>query len=206
MSRAGGPIRIFETVKIVTRDEAREAGLTEYFTGVPCIHGHVAPRSTSSSACIMCRNASALAKQHAVYLAAPDEFRRYRRRLQAKNPLAALFRAARSRAKGRGIDFSITPFDLSMNNGVCPCCNREMFIDEEPLGPGGRPHSPSIDRFVPALGYVPGNVSIICWSCNDIKSKATLEELKAVVRWMEDKSRANPQQRLVMFSGGKVDE
>jgi hypothetical protein len=30
--------------QIVTRQEAKAAGLTLYFTGIPCIHGHLAPR------------------------------------------------------------------------------------------------------------------------------------------------------------------
>jgi hypothetical protein len=39
---------------IITRKEAKEAGLTRYFTGKPCIHGHVAPRLVSNKTCIEC--------------------------------------------------------------------------------------------------------------------------------------------------------
>lgn len=33
---------------------AKEAGLARYFTGKPCIHGHVAERYTATGACIVC--------------------------------------------------------------------------------------------------------------------------------------------------------
>lgn len=39
---------------IVTRPEAKAAGLLRYFTGVPCDHGHIAERLTSSGGCFDC--------------------------------------------------------------------------------------------------------------------------------------------------------
>jgi hypothetical protein len=41
--------------KIVTRQEAIDAGLPRYFTGEPCKNGHVAARLTLSSACLECK-------------------------------------------------------------------------------------------------------------------------------------------------------
>ena len=40
---------------IVTRAEARAQGLTRYFTGKPCKHGHVSERMRSSGACVECQ-------------------------------------------------------------------------------------------------------------------------------------------------------
>lgn len=43
------------TVKaIISRDEATERGLSRYFTGVECNHGHVSERYTSTAGCIAC--------------------------------------------------------------------------------------------------------------------------------------------------------
>ena len=39
---------------VVTRQEARERGLTRYYLGTPCKHGHVAERLTRSTQCIPC--------------------------------------------------------------------------------------------------------------------------------------------------------
>lgn len=41
-------------MKIITRKEALEWGLTKYFTGIPCKHGHVAERTIRGS-CTECR-------------------------------------------------------------------------------------------------------------------------------------------------------
>lgn len=41
------------------RKEAKEQGTTYFFTGVPCRHGHVAPRMTVNNACTLCRRTEA---------------------------------------------------------------------------------------------------------------------------------------------------
>jgi len=46
-------------------------------------------------------------------------------------------------------------------------------------------HSPSIDRTVPHLGYVKGNVTIMSYRANRIKCHASLDELRAIVAYME---------------------
>lgn len=45
--------------------------------------------------------------------------------------------------------------------------------------------SPSIDKVIPSLGYVRGNVAIISDKANRIKRNASLEELKQIVDWFE---------------------
>lgn len=45
--------------------------------------------------------------------------------------------------------------------------------------------SPTIDRIINDLGYVKGNVIVISWRANRIKSDATLAELKAIVAFYE---------------------
>jgi hypothetical protein len=46
--------------------------------------------------------------------------------------------------------------------------------------------SPSLDRIVPELGYVKGNVRVISDRANRIKRDATLEELRAIVKYVEE--------------------
>ena len=36
-----------------TRSEAKATGATHYFTGLPCVRGHIAPRKTKG-ACVEC--------------------------------------------------------------------------------------------------------------------------------------------------------
>jgi 5-methylcytosine-specific restriction endonuclease McrA len=42
---------------IVTRAEAKTAGLKRYFTGIPCHKGHLVERHVSSDECVVCRKA-----------------------------------------------------------------------------------------------------------------------------------------------------
>jgi hypothetical protein len=46
---------------IVTRAAAKERGLKRFYTGVPCPHGHVAERYTSTSTCVECNTARRVA-------------------------------------------------------------------------------------------------------------------------------------------------
>jgi 5-methylcytosine-specific restriction endonuclease McrA len=41
-------------MEFVALKQAKDLGLTRYFTGVPCCHGHVAERLTSSRVCVVC--------------------------------------------------------------------------------------------------------------------------------------------------------
>jgi len=46
-------------------------------------------------------------------------------------------------------------------------------------------NSPSLDCFYPERGYVLGNVSVISYRANMLKSNATVEEVRAILTWME---------------------
>jgi hypothetical protein len=41
-------------LQIITRKQAKALGLTRYFTGKPCKHGHVCERYTANFACVEC--------------------------------------------------------------------------------------------------------------------------------------------------------
>lgn len=41
-------------MEIISRSEAKARGLTKYFTGKPCVHGHTAQRSITSFGCSVC--------------------------------------------------------------------------------------------------------------------------------------------------------
>lgn len=68
---------------------------------------------------------------------------------------------------------------------VCPVLGIKLKYDNKR---GYRPDSPSIDRIIPELGYVKGNVAIISFRANMIKSDAGVEELQKVLKWMQTQS------------------
>lgn len=41
-------------MRIISQAEARQQGLTRFFTSKPCIRGHIAPRQTSNFRCVEC--------------------------------------------------------------------------------------------------------------------------------------------------------
>jgi len=51
------------TMQIITRQEAVQLGLSRYFTGKPCKHGHIAERLTRNHCCSVCANERAKAYQ-----------------------------------------------------------------------------------------------------------------------------------------------
>jgi hypothetical protein len=52
-------------MKIITRKEAKEQGLKQYFTGEPCKHGHIDTRQTVNSLCSECARIKSVAFYHA---------------------------------------------------------------------------------------------------------------------------------------------
>lgn len=84
-----------------------------------------------------------------------------------------LLNAARARAKKTGLAFDITENDFDMVDH-CPLLNIPLFIGEGRKS--AKPNSPSMDRIDSTKGYVKGNVWIISYKANTMKSNSTLEE------------------------------
>jgi hypothetical protein len=80
--------------------------------------------------------------------------------------------------------FSITEADLLPIPAVCPVLGIPMFWSER-AGLGVNANTPTIDRIINSRGYVPGNVVIISYRANQLKSDATLDEMRKVVTFYE---------------------
>ncbi len=82
------------------------------------------------------------------------------------------------------MEFSICLDDLLPLPAVCPVLGVPINYG----GTGARgfiDNSPSIDRMDSKRGYVPDNVQVICWRANRLKSDASVEELRSVLKYME---------------------
>jgi 5-methylcytosine-specific restriction endonuclease McrA len=73
--------------KIMTRAEAKTAGLKRYFTGAPCKRGHVAERLVSNGGCFVCHTdgAGRLAATARWRVANRDEVKAYNAKYNAEN-------------------------------------------------------------------------------------------------------------------------
>ena len=99
------------------------------------------------------------------------------------NPERVMWHNARYRAKVRGVPFTIVPEDIVIGSH-CPVLGIPLVPRRELRGRQAARQAPSIDCFIPSLGYVPSNICVISWRANDIKSDATLAELEQVTAWM----------------------
>jgi hypothetical protein len=91
-----------------------------------------------------------------------------------------LVRAAKHRAKIKKVPFDITWTDLVLTD-ICPVLGIPIFSDTL-----DNPNAPSIDRMVPELGYIKGNVSIISRRANVLKGDATILELEKILSYMKN--------------------
>jgi hypothetical protein len=88
----------------------------------------------------------------------------------------------RRRAEKRGLDFNLVPEDIVIPE-TCPILGIPLAFARGVRG--GWAASPAVDRIDNAKGYVRGNVAVISHRANLMKSNATLEEMRAVVAYME---------------------
>ena len=95
-----------------------------------------------------------------------------------------LLYAARARAKKRGLSFELKLSDIVIPP-TCPVLGIPIAAGHSANKTGPAASAPTLDRINPALGYVPGNVAVISWRANRLKSDATLAELRAVTTWVE---------------------
>ena len=92
-----------------------------------------------------------------------------------------MVRAAKARATKAGVPFDLSPEDITIPH-LCPVLGTPIIVGS------GKPtdNSPSLDRVVPLLGYVKGNVLVISNRANRIKNNATIAELRQVADFFEN--------------------
>jgi hypothetical protein len=78
---------------------------------------------------------------------------------------------AKKRAEAANVPFTIKPQEIVIPK-LCPFLEIPLFVAK---GQPGR-NSPSLDRIKRDLGYVPGNIRVISYKANSMKSDSTIEE------------------------------
>lgn len=94
------------------------------------------------------------------------------------------YHKARYRALDKCLAFTIDPHYLDSifpTDYLCPVFGTQMEWG------GNKDTSPSLDRIFPAIGYVPGNVMWISTYANTLKNANSLDTLKRLVSFYEDK-------------------
>jgi len=66
-------------MQVITRDDAKAQGMTTYFTGKPCRHGHITERFTVNQRCRECARVDSLRRYHADAVERTRKTREYQR-------------------------------------------------------------------------------------------------------------------------------
>lgn len=85
----------------------------------------------------------------------------------------------KARAKKQGILFDLDENDIKIPTH-CPVLGLELKVGDRV----NNAKSPSIDKIIPELGYVKGNIQVISNKANMMKNDATPEELRMFARWV----------------------
>lgn len=88
-----------------------------------------------------------------------------------------MWNSAKVRAREKGLPFNIEVSDVIIPE-VCPLLGVPLTRNKKV----NRFDSPSLDRLLPAEGYVKGNVAVISNRANAIKNNATADELELIAK------------------------
>ena len=170
-------------IQIISRKQAIAQGLKRYFTGKPCKWGHIAWRRLCDSYCYDCARALQKKKGYA-YPDSPKSPKNWKKEhKEFYNPhyiAARHLNTVRTRAKKKGRDFNLTLEDMVIPSN-CKICGTELKRNKL----HAQSNTPSVDRIDNSLGYIKGNVAIICYRCNTIKGNMTIAILANMLAYMQ---------------------
>jgi len=156
---------VSHTKRCSERSDAIEQGNHTYFTGKPCKNGHIANRRVSDHSCLECRAV--------VYKTGREEYH--------EDPLSHAIKGKKVVSKKLGVPFDLVVGDIERPTH-CPVLGLEL---DYTASVKRKPNKASLDRFIPSLGYIKGNVQVISWRANRLKSDGTLEEFIKLIEWMK---------------------
>ena len=97
-----------------------------------------------------------------------------------ETPEFLLWQSAYFRSKIKGLSFTISVSDIFIPKR-CPVFGTPLISHRGDARKFWYDDSPTLDRIIPSLGYIPSNVWVISYRANKIKSDASLEELNKII-------------------------
>lgn len=175
------PIQVIEESRVILRAEAKLIGLTRYFTGKPCKHGHIAKRLTLNGSCVVCaydtwkRTVGCTPKRKAYEanrVRDPLKVRPIKAAWKKRNPHKGAADSMRRRAaKFHACPWWVDRYEIERIYLECARVTASSGIEHH------------VDHIVPILGrrvcglHVPWNLRIITGSENQRKGNQLLPEL-----------------------------
>ncbi len=148
--------------------EGRKTYTGKVCTKHPELNGE---RRTTSGGCLSCGY-----ERSRIALLEPVRRARYDAKRKAwfnGDPRRRAYPSMRTRAHKLGVPLNVERWqDLPPCPDYCPCCGTKIVKGN------GRilPTSPSIDRTIPERGYVHGNITWMCQSCNSVKGRRDAQD------------------------------
>ena len=90
-----------------------------------------------------------------------------------------MIRSVKSRSKRKGIVCQIKAINIKIPD-VCPVLGIPIAKGNGKVEDG----SPTVDKIIPELGYVPGNVAVISYRANVLKNNGTADEHRKIASWV----------------------
>jgi hypothetical protein len=112
----------------------------------------------------------------------PEKVKGFKTKYKQKNKLQSLLDAARKRARTYGVPCTILVSDIVVPE-FCPILGIPLQHNAGKVGDD----SPSIDRLIPELGYIPSNIRVISYKANRYKSNLSKELLQRFIDYMDGK-------------------
>ena len=110
-----------------------------------------------------------------------DQVMAQQREALKKNPAKGMWKMAKNRVQKTGKwEFTITEQDIVVPE-FCPVFGMRLEFGRMP----DRENSPSLDRIDSTKGYIPGNVAVISWAANKLKSNGTADQHRLIADWMD---------------------
>jgi hypothetical protein len=111
------------------------------------------------------------------------------------------FDSAKRRAKAKDLPFNITlEYLRSIADDKCPVFHTDFSWGRSGLGRGKfKDNAPQLDRIIPELGYVIGNVAFISHRANRIKDNGTMQEHYDIADWIWDRTVAKTKKASAAF-------
>lgn len=146
-----------------------------YFTGLPCINGHISERLISNRSCIECarikklkwavNNSEILMERKRLdRIDNPEKYQMYDLARYQQDPRLKMLTAAKQRAKLKNLPFKLVLEDIIIPD-TCPLLNIPLIIGSNVI----TDNSPSLDRIFNNYGYLKNNIIVISYAANRCK-------------------------------------
>jgi len=108
------------------------------------------------------------------------------KKYKENNPFLARHTKMKASCKQKNIPYDLDEMYLEQIwTGFCPITGVELVwsCGREELK---NPNAAELDRFIPSLGYVKGNVSWISRKMNNLKGNGSIKDFKDILDWMKN--------------------